>query len=201
MKKLLHAIVICIVLLSCEKSDEAYELPVDNTTVNQKIAAIVPTQYLDTLSRLGLSTNPGNTPPNLEGTYFINPHTLESSNVPGDRPGYQLLDARVTFSKQNNKNHSIRLIGESLISTRDTSIETTISGSGNKFTVYGKVKSSRGPFYVITAIILTGEKDGNNIKNFRLGIINIDDSKGGELFIREGQGRVGFDRDMISERL
>lgn len=54
----------------------------------------------------------------------------------------------------------------------------------------------------IFAIILSGELEGENIKNLTYGMINIDESKTAEnIFIPEGGGRVLCDKDLKSEKI
>jgi hypothetical protein len=143
----------------------------------------------------------GVTPPNVEGTYKIRPYILDTSNIASDRPGTAFLDAVLHLSEQHTSDYSIKLIGEYFISQRDTSVVTAISGSGNNFTVYGKVKTYYGSHSAIFAMIMTATKEGDNLKNFKIGIINIDNSNGGGLFIAQGQGRIAHDKDGISEKI
>lgn len=197
---LLFSFVISTLFYSCSK-DDAAKGPSDEDILNKKIEDIIPQKYLDTLKILGLNINTGVTPPNVEGSYNIQPYILDTSNLDADKPrGYRFQDGIVHLSAQSNKDFSIKLIGEHFLTVSDTSIVTAISGSGNNFTVYGKVKSVTGNNSAIAAIIMTGTKDGNNIRNFRIGIINIDNSNGGGLFIPEGKGRVAHDADFISEK-
>lgn len=190
---------ISIVLFACSKDDK--KGPSNEDILTKKIADIIPQKYLDTLKILGLDVHQGVTPPNVEGTYSIAPNKLDTSNVPNDAPGTYFSNSTVTFSAQSATDFSIRLTGKNFVSSADTSIATAISGSGNNFTVYGKVKSVSGTHSAIFALIFTGTKEGANLKNVRVGIINVDNSKGGTgVFINEGLGRIAFDEDHVSEK-
>lgn len=192
---------ISVVLFSCSKDDKA-KGPSNEEILTKKIADIIPQKYLDTLKILGLDVHQGVTPPNVEGTYHIAPNKLDTSNVPNDVPGTYFSNATVTFSAQSSTDFSIHLIGKNFLSDADTSIATAISGSGNDFTVYGKVKSVRNNHSAIFALIFTGTKEGANLKNVRVGIINVDNSQGGTgIFINEGLGRIAFDEDHVSEKV
>jgi len=108
----------------------------------------------------------------------------------------------VKFFNQHNDDFGISLIGEHVLTLRDTSIVTAISGSGNNFTIYGKVKSTYGSYSAIFATIISGVKEGNNIKDYTIGLINIDNSKGGTgIFVPEGKARVAYDSDLITESI
>lgn len=188
-----------ILMASCGKDDKQVS---NEEILTQKIKDIIPQKYLDTLKKLGLNINFGTQPPQIGGAYAIQYHTLDTSNFNDNfKPGHHFSDAIVRFYDQSSSDYGIKLIGANFLRERDTSIATAISGQGNNFTVYGKVKStvSSGK-YAIVAIIISGTKDGDNIRNFRMGLINIDNSQGGSgNFIDEGQGRVTFDSDLISE--
>lgn len=197
---LLFSIALSTLLYSCSK-DDATKAPTDQDILNKRIEDIIPKKYLDTLKVLGFNINEGVTPPNVEGTYDIQPYILDTSNLDVDEPrGYRFHDGVVRLSGQNNKDFSIKLIGEHFLTDSDTSITTAISGSGNNFTVYGKVKSVSGSHSAIAAIIMTATKEANGLRNFKIGIINIDDSNGGGVFIPQGKGRVAHDADFISEK-
>ncbi|MEI3800731.1 MULTISPECIES: hypothetical protein [unclassified Chitinophaga] len=202
MKRILtFSFLISVVLFSCSK-DEKAKGPSNEEILTKKIADIIPQKYLDTLKLLGLNVHEGVNPPNVEGTYKIAPHKLDSSNVPGDRPGSYFSDALVTFSEQSTTDYSIKLTGKNFLSYADTSIATAISGSGNNFTVYGKVKAVNGTYSAVFALVFTGTKEGNDLKNVRVAIINIDNSRGGSgIFIQEGTGRIGFDEDGTSPKV
>jgi hypothetical protein len=186
---------------SCSK-DKTPQGPSDEDILTRKIEDIIPQQYLDTLKKLGLEVHTGTRPPNVEGSYSIKPQILDTSNIPSDRPGQQFTDGKVTFFEQSNEDFSIKLIGEHFLHDADTSIATAISGSGNDFTVYGKVKSTSGPYSIVVAIVVTATKEGDDLKNYKIGVINVDNSNGGTgIFIKEGEGRVAHDGDFISEKI
>lgn len=184
---------------ACSKSKDIN--PSDEEILTKKIEDIIPQQYVDSLTKLGFTINKGTTPPNVDGSYLFKPFTIKSSNIPNDpyTPGYLLMDGVVKFYEQSTSDFSIKMLGKNFIGAADTSVVTAISGSGNKFTIYGKVKAYRSGGYSFYAFLMSGEKDGNNIKNGIAGIINIDDSHSGPNTIRKGQGRVAFDGDYTSE--
>jgi hypothetical protein len=195
------ALIVGVVLqfAACSKNKDIN--PSDEEILSKKIEDIIPQKYVDSLTKLGFTINKGTTPPNIVGAYLFKPFTIKSSNIPNDpyQPGYVLNDGVVKLYEQSTNDFSIKMLGKNFIGAADTSIVTAISGSGNKFTVYGKVKAYRNGGYNFYAFLMSGEKDGNNIKKGIAGIMNIDDSHTGPNTIAEGQGRVAFDGDYISE--
>ena len=185
-------------LTSCSKSKDIN--PSDEEILSKKIEEIIPQKYVDSLTKLGFVINTGTTPPDINGAYLFKPFTIKSSNIPYDayQPGYVLIDGVIKLYEQSNSDFSIKMLGRNFIGVADTSVVTAISGSGNKFTVYGKVKAYRNGGYNFFAFLMSGEKEGNNIKNGIAGILNIDDSHSGANTIAQGQGRVAFDGDYTS---
>ncbi|MGF6848846.1 hypothetical protein QFZ51_004081 [Chitinophaga sp. W3I9] len=200
-RTLIFSFLISIVLFSCSKDDKA-KGPSNEEILTKKIADIIPQKYLDTLKLMGLDIHQGVNPPNVEGSYKIAPHKLDTSNIAGDRPGTYFRDGLVSLSEQSTTDYSIKLIGKNFISYADTSIATAVSGSGNNFTVYGKVKATIGTYSAVFALIFTGTKEGQDLKNVRVAIINVDNSLGGTgIFIPEGSGRIGYDEDGTSPKV
>ena len=187
-------ITICISISSCKK--DALEKQ------QQRIDEIIPAKYLDTLKKLGATINTGIKPPNIEGIYYLNPAKLKASNIPGSVVGSIFGSVKIKFSSQNNDDFSIQYISNQG-SVSDTSQFTAISGSGNKFTVYGRTKATTtyNSDYAFFSIVFSGEKDGSTIKNLEWSFINSDDSHGGSTFIEEGQSRVIYDGDFNSESI
>lgn len=190
--------VTAIATQACKKKD----MPSNDDILTKKIQDIIPQQYLDSLKKYGLELLTGTNPPNVEGTYLLTPAKLVSSNIPDDFvPGHQFRDSKLKLYEQHNADFGIKLFGLHFLNERDESIATAISGSGNKFTVYGKVKATLGSYHSIIAIVISGEKDGQNLKNIKYGLINIDHSNGSPEVIKEGEARIIEDADFVTERI
>lgn len=177
---------------SCKK-DDAEKIQ------KERIDQVIPQQYIDTLKHLGITINEGTTPPNVEGIYLIQPATLKASNISTDVIGTVFSAMKVKFFSQNTSNFDIQLYGKNFLGANDTSLITAISGSGNNFTVYGKVKAYNGVNSAVFAIILSGTKEGDDLKNVVFGLINIDNSNGGASFILQGKARLFYDADLTSD--
>lgn len=194
----LLAVAAVLLFFSCNKDDVSNE-----AILNKKIQDIIPQQYLDSLKKIGLEINAGTTPPNVEGVYSIKPFLLDTSNFDDPyQPGYRFTDALVKLYEQSDKDFGIKLLGRNFLRERDTSIATAISGNGDHFTVYGKVKSTNSVGkYAVFAMLFTGVKGSDgSIKGLKMGIINIDNSNGDASFIPQGAGRIAYDADNTSEK-
>lgn len=183
-----------------DKDDNSIEELIKQETLNKKIAEIIPAQYRDTLTKLGIVLNEETSPPNVEGAFAFKPVVLLKSNRPTDPPNLKFTDVSIKFFSQD-KDNNIKLITKNLLNSADTSITTAISGSGNNFTVYGKVKSVKGEDSAIFGVIISGTREGGVLRNIRYGLINIDNAKGGNSFIKQGEARAIHDTDQISEQI
>lgn len=200
-KQSLLVLVIATTLFACKKDKEKVDELAKQEVLQKKIADIIPKEFQDTLTKLGLVINQDVNPPKFNNEAFIfTPFVLFKSNRPQDAPNLKFLDGRVKFFDQDQDNN-IKLIGKNLLNEADTSIVTAISGSGNQFTIYGKVKSFAGTNSAVFAIVISGSREGTELKDIRMGIINIDNSKGGTRFIKQGEARVAFDTDKISGQI
>ncbi|OOQ57595.1 hypothetical protein [Mucilaginibacter pedocola] len=195
-------LLLAVAFAACSNSEknEVVDQIVKQEELTKKIADIIPKQYQDTLSKLGIELNTETDPPNLEGAFSFRPWRLLKSNRPTDSPNMTFTDSKVKFFAQDSDNN-IKIIAQNLLNTADTSIVTAISGKGNTFTVYGKVKSVRGTNSAIFGIIISGEKSGTQLNNIRYGLINIDNTNGGTSFIKQGEARAIFDTDQVSESI
>lgn len=187
-----------MMVFSCKKDDD----PTIEQLQQDKIEDIISANFIDTLRSLGLVINEGTTPPNVNGIYGHNPLILKATNRPSDEIGYKFSDAALKLFDQNNSNYEIKLLAKNFVANRDTSIVTAISGTGNKFTVYGKVKATASEtVFAYFGIVISGEMMNGIIKNFEYGLINIDNSQGKNYFIEEGEARLIYESDQASDIL
>ena len=194
-QKIVLILTLSSTLFACKK-EKADELS-SQEIFNKKISDIIPKQYQDSLIKMGIVINQEVNPPILNGAFLLQKLKLASSNIPSDKPTKTFNNVQIKFFGQDSENN-IKFISIQSDSP-DSSLVSAISGSGNKFTVYGKRKSMIGANSAIFGIIYSGEIENNVIKNLRYGLINIDNSEGGTAFIKQGQGRVIRDDDMVSE--
>jgi len=159
---------------------------------------------LRAIQQLGLNVNEGDTPPNVEGTFFLSPWVLQASTVPDDQGliGFEIGAADITISNQNNATLTATLkIDEYLEEERGTTegSGSFISGSGSLFTIYFKTVTDYGNGELAdTSITISGSVTELGIENIQLAAFVIDGR--GNDFIPNDSGRVLIDGDGLSER-
>ncbi len=192
-KTLLLTVVTCSVIATACKKESTTQKQ------QQQINQVLPQKYIDTLKNLGLTIYSGTTPPSINGIYLCTPMKLKASNISGDLPiGYSFRDSKVKIENQNNSLFTIDIIGKSLISIQDSSIVAAITGSGNNFTIYSKIKTTNSSYYAFFALVMSGTWSSSGLQNFEYGIINIDNSHGEGAFMPEGAARLIYDADFTS---
>ncbi len=192
-KTFLVMVVACSLIATACKKESATQKQ------QQQINQVLPQKYIDTLKNLGITIYDGTTPPTVNGIYVISPFKLKATTLSSDFPiGTTFLDAKLKLENQNNTDFSINILGKNLLASNDTSIISAISGSGNNFTVYGKVKATNGTSYAYFALVMSGTMGSSAIQNFEMGLINIDNSHGEGVFMPEGAARLIYDADFTS---
>ncbi len=156
-------------------------------------------ELVESLQELGFLLNTGDTPPNINGTYFISPFVLEASTVPTDTVGNIFVDQTLTFSNQNNEALTIdfQIEGGDQITVGNGSF---ITGNDNNFSVFLISQSRTGESVLVdTAVSLTGQIDSLGIRNLRWAGLMLDD-KGDpdDLYIPNNSGRLIYDSDKLS---
>ncbi|HZW76688.1 MAG TPA: hypothetical protein VFF21_00120, partial [Flavobacteriaceae bacterium] len=162
MKKILFLFVMSAALLtSCSKDDK----PADNEQFDgsmDSVSNFLGEELLAALVDLGFNVNAGNRPPSVEGHFEISPCVLESSNVPGDWPGYTFDDYRIKFSNQDGL--KVDYDGKHVnVSQSDVGDGSFISGDGNKFTVYLITATESDTYRADTAIVISGKIENDGI--------------------------------------
>ena len=153
---------------------------------------------------LGFKVNIGNSPPNLSGSYSINPFVLENSNIAGDSDniGEGTGEYIATFTNQNNSMLSIDFSGGS-----DTGVQTDvgkgsfITGSSGAFTVYAKTTTQIGSTPAVTAVVISGIITANGIEDVQFFGAMLDD-KGDpqDTYIANNSGRLFIDGDGLASK-
>lgn len=157
------------------------------------------------IDQLGIIIHKGNTPPNVEGIYSIDPFRCTMSNFNDSLLGVNLGASTLTLSNQNTANLSVDFKNFTIYSY-DAKNETWqgkgsfISGEGNKFSIFlhskGELDYGTYVTYYQNLIILSGELDVQNdkikgIKNLQLASIMSDDYLDPyNTLIAIGQGRL-----------
>lgn len=191
---------ILIALAAACKKDEVVpsEEEVNEQLLAKKIEDIIPKRFVDSLKKYGLDINSGIYPPNIEGEYLMSPQVLVSSNIAEDAPNHVFVDNYIRFYNQNNSDFSIELESRE-DNTLTKSVRTAISGSGNKFTVYGTLLAERAGQQTTFAYLYSGSLDETGIAGFRYGLINMGTDGNGQ-FIKHGGCRIIDDRNGFSPK-
>ena len=184
-----------IFFISCKKEEKK--------SGSDKLNSIISMEHRSTIKNLGMELNDGDTPPNIVGSVYMSPNYLLKSNITGDpAPNTQFVHYTIKFYDQNTSGNTVKFSGVGSGGSsveREESQSGVITGSGNKFTVYGRSTVTLGANSVVVAYVYSGIIEGNMIKEFKKALVVVDDSKGGANLLKNGQSRVFYDANRNSE--
>ena len=182
-----------VFFISCKK---------EKKSDSDKLNTIISMEHRSTIKNLGMELYDGDTPPNIVGSVYMTPNYLLKSNITGDpAPNTQFVHYTIKFYDQNASN-SVKFSGVGsggASSEREESQSGVVTGSGNKFTAYGRSTVTVGANSIVIAYVYSGIIDGEIIKDFKKALVVVDDSKGGTALLKNGQSRVFFDANRTSE--
>lgn len=193
---LLTLLIYCV---SCSKDEEDNNSDFDGSI--ESIENFYTPELLDALDDLVFTIHEGDTPPNIEGTYLVNPLTLSKSNIAADVLGTVYSDFEMTFANQSNSDLSLDFQGLAGNSTIE-SVESYVSGSGNNFSVFLKVESTSEGHTSILAYAFSGTLASEGILNYQFILIMLDDR--GDLndtLIENNTGRLFVDGDELCSKI
>jgi hypothetical protein len=194
-----YAFLILFFFLACAENEDI-DTPKTDDGIQERIAAVVSPQNQDIFKDLGLNINSGTNPPNIAGHYRIKNKTLQATTQSGgNQTGHVFPDAGIRFFDQVSENvkiQGVRLIGEEL-----TANNAIITGSGNNFSVFAKGTARNGSNAAVFDIIISGTKDGNNLRNLKIAYINTNNSSGGNTFVPQGTAQLVTDGGSVSEAI
>ena len=146
----------------------------------------------------------GNTPPNIEGTYYIAPHvTIYCSDYGygGYEPGHVISPYYFRFDNQDIMENTLSYHESSASGDAwSNSIKGSICGCDNKFTAWFVTEGEDGGIYFKQAITISGTKTSAGIKDLKTALIMIE--KGYDptpILMKEGAHRSFMDGDGLSE--
>ncbi len=194
--------VVFTMIVACEEENEAVIVKVDDNGLSKDINDLVPESILNEMERLGMPINRGANPPIVEGTFLASPYILLSSNRPGDVPGSQFADYQVTFSGQDNDDLTVIVDYENGSETGNGA-GSFIVGEGSKFSVFVEINVvSDGDATAQVVGVISGDIADVGIENCYSANFMVDDNGDPEnIYIENGEGRVFYDQDGLSERL
>ncbi len=210
MKHYIYLCTIALILFSCSTDNDTVIIERQGTV--ESLKAWANPEIIDALENLGLTIYEGDSPPNIEGNYQMNERVLEATNVPNDNPiGFRVAILNMSFNNQNNSTFTINFNGSnirnddnSLISTVvvDNYLENSfITGSGNFFTAFFKVISTReSGTEALSIYTISGELREDGISGIRNGLFMLD-NYGQSGYIENNTGRIFKDNDGMADRL
>jgi len=175
---------------------------IEENGLTKDINHLVPKEILEKMISLGMPINKGGTPPKMEGIYQIKPFILQASNVPGDAAGDRFTYQHVEFYKQNNKKLTIKINFQSSGDESGHGIGSFIVGTDNKFTIFSRIDGILEGEKFVSVDVYSGIITDSGIADYHMGTFMIDD-KGDpkNIMLNNGQGRIAYDADGISEKI
>lgn len=152
---------------------------------------------------LGMPIHRGGKPPkDITGKYVVSPDVCVATNRPDDEygPGHVFGDFYLTLSEQNNNTLTIKAATAQASSTGEGK-GAYIVGEGNKFTVFCPMDNKTGSGHAHKSVnIYSGTVVDNGIKDLYHSFFMIEGGGAQWLLIEDGQGRVAYDSDGMSEK-
>ena len=200
-KRMFTILALALVFTGCEKDEK--KMKVDEDGLTKDIRDLIPDDILVGIKDLGMPIYGGNTPPDITGTFLASPLILVKSNFDDSyAPGQLFLDVKLTFSDQNNKNLTLKVLDENGDATR-TGTGGFIVGSGKKFTVFTGLDNVQSGHTYKTAALYSGTISDAGIADFRYVLVMVDDNNppASLNILKDGQGRLFKDDDGLAERV
>lgn len=197
---LFYVAAFCFVFSSCSDDEDSGTGEFDGSI--ESVEDFFTPELVAALENLGFVINQGSTPPNIEGSYFSSPFTLQASTVTGDFVGSNFPDYTSIFSNQDNGSLKIDFNGSGGSQT-DEGYGSLISGNDNRFSVYLKLSSQiSSSIEVETAYAISGRITDEGIEDYQLAIMMLDDNGDPDgVYIENNTGRLLVDSDDFSERI
>ena len=174
---------------------------VQDNGLTKEINDLVPEDILEEMISLGMPIHRGGKPPKMEGIYYMAPVILLASNIPSDPIGNRFDDYLIKFYGQDNQKLTIQTKYKS-VSASNTGHGggSFIVGTDNKFTIFSKVDDITRGHQSVVVDVWSGTITNNGIEDLYLAVFVIDNKGGGGVVIGNGQGRVVYDSDGVSEK-
>jgi hypothetical protein len=200
MKKIILTLfILSLIFNSCSSNDDS-----DNSTFNgslEDIREYYNEDLVDALNDLGFNINTGNTPPNVEGVYFVSPLILQASSVASDIIGARFNDYTITLTNQNNEDLTIDYLGDQGLQV-DLGGGSFISGDNNNFSIF-LITTSTNQINeeADSAIAISGTFTEEGVEGFQIAYMMLDNKENPSgTWIPNNSGRVVHDSDGFSPK-
>ena len=207
----LNVILLCLCILpvlpSClEEDDETLVLPKGIKMI--PIGDVIPEDILVQLKNQ-MTIHSGTTPPDIAGTYLVNPAELVFSSDGNLDPGHIFVDVYFRLSNQNDKTNILTYEGKQMNSEKKvidtaTSDEVSVVGSGDNFTAYfietgnAETVNNENTDYR-SATVISGTKTTSGIKNCSYAFVMLEkDADPDNILIKVGTYRIIKDGNSLA---
>ncbi len=199
--QLIYAVAILIMMFfvySCTKKDDN---KVSYSDLDQNVQKIIPEASYNAILDLGMPVNDGTTPPIFENTYLVSPFTLVKTSIVDDYYpiGHVFADMTIKYFNQNTVNNTVEI---NYINGGETGVGIGgyISGAGQSFTVFAKMRIYHDVDSADIAMITSGKLTSVGISDFYYAnfMLNNYGNPSG-YFIGNNTGRLIYDSDGTSE--
>ncbi|MGI9549681.1 MAG: hypothetical protein ACR2MT_00665 [Aurantibacter sp.] len=204
--------VLCVVapLIGCSKDESFKEPDMINPLEPQgnlvdpleEIKDYYSVEFVDGMINLGFEINLGNNPPDLEGSYAIDPFVMYASSVEGEEGlvGNSFKEYVMTFSNQDNGSRTLDYSGQGALEV-DEGTGAFIIGNNGAFTMYTKAVSQIGNFTADIAVAVSGTLTAEGIENVQIyGAMLNDHGDPENVYIENNKGRIFVDGDGLASR-
>ena len=187
-----------VALTSCDDKDKDEEK--EEVVFDERIEKVLPEDIRVSVERY-MPFFLGVNPPNVEGTYYIDPYvTVYCEDEGGYEPGRVISSYYINFSNQNMRNNTIDMYKlSSDFTDKSDGKGVFISGSDDKFTAYfsttGISSFSDYDVYYKTSVVISGKKTKNGIKDLYYAFVMLEKSDDPENYIME-EGYFRIFKDM-----
>lgn len=195
------ALVGSLFLVSCKKDKDDSKGPFENKTITD----VIPAEFVNELKEAGMKVYTGDTPPNIEGVFELNPYRFDFANytedpVPPAIGSIYSYTIKVQFSDQKADGNLNVLFNTSFYNTLT---DPFITGEGNNFTVcFNHSSDSHGAnFRSNYEYVISGTVEGNKIKNLQFANVGLSTTQNEQGKTVRGQITIDSDADGVSEKL
>lgn len=182
-----------------------YNYKIENNELTYDVSSIIPDESLQALKDRGAIIYEGNTPPIVEGQYFMSPNTLKVryDESDGYDVGFIFDNYMYLFGKQNGQILSISLDHLANGTIDENGTGSIITGKDNNFTIFAKTeRTDEDGVFLEQVSVISGQVTKDGINNLEDAFI-ITNKKNDFVpkYIPVNTGRTVHDGDGFSEKV
>lgn len=172
---------------------------VDFSAKDDRMDDVVPEDIRDKMDDY-IPIYDGVDPPNVEGTYFVDPFVTIYCEDGVYSPGYVIDSYYVHFYNQDMDNNTLDYSGRhATVSSSESGTGVFISGTGDNFTIFFNTIGQSLGINTKTALIISGTKTNTGIKDLYYAFVMVEKGEDPNHYLMdEGVYRVFKDQDGIS---